>query len=593
MAYEFVDPPRGLSYAAPAIDFGIIGDLPKTYRDAQKARREEDIATTFKGGLPIDPTTGQPDYAKAMAMLAAKGDIGAVSKLAGPQLDQSLIQRAGQISPLLGGASPAGGASAAPSNPAPMPAAPQSLPAPPVGPPARGGGDSAGSVVDIVAARLPQDSQATGAVIANIARAAGVDPNAPLTPEQSAKVTRMVEGYAARTGAARPPTAPAQPVAATPADTVGARFPAMGGAGGPSGLAQIVPGGGSPEAPRVAEGPAPSPNAAQVRGVQGQPQGPIFPQVPLPPGYKPGQEQEAIMAMRREAVQRAAKGARPEEVNQLAGWADKIEASLQPLKVGPNDTYLDRRTGQPIYQGASSLLDPETITFMAEQYRAGDTSVLQNLGRGAQGAQNIVRLREEGARQNKAMGVGGADQANRNAEFFGVNAGQRTLGTRSANIELAATEFKQVLPIVSKASLAVDRTNYPTLNSVFQAVAQGTGDTKIVAFASGVNTLINLYARAISPTGVPTVSDKDHAREILDKAWSQGQFDAATGMMAQEIDAALNSPEKVRDDMRKRFLGGQGGAQAAPREPASQSGDTAAGVGRWEGGPGGRLRPAQ
>src|ERR1051326_5679264 len=166
MAYEFVDPPRGLSYAAPAIDFGIIGDLPKTYRDAQKARREEDIATTFKGGLPIDPTTGQPDYAKAMAMLAAKGDIGAVSKLAGPQLDQSLIQRAGQISPLLGGASPAGGASAAPSNPAPMPAAPQSLPAPPVGPPARGGGGSGGGAVGIRGGALSPGQPATAAGVA-------------------------------------------------------------------------------------------------------------------------------------------------------------------------------------------------------------------------------------------------------------------------------------------------------------------------------------------------------------------------------------------------------------------------------------------
>lgn len=236
-----------------------------------------------------------------------------------------------------------------------------------------------------------------------------------------------------------------------------------------------------------------------------------------------------------------------------------------PKVVGAS--LVNPKTGEVIYTSTDSLLDPETLKFMAEQYRAGDTSVLTNLGRGAQGAQNIVRLRQEIQKQNAGMGLGGGDQAVRNAEYFGTKAGQRTLGTKQANIELAATEFQQVVPVVQEASKAVDRTKYPDINRLLQMAREKTGDPNIVAFGGGINTLINLYSRAISPTGVPTVSDKDHAREILNKAWSQGQFDAAVGMMQKEIDAALTSPEKVRDEMRKRFISGTKGNK--PSEPAS------------------------
>lgn len=238
----------------------------------------------------------------------------------------------------------------------------------------------------------------------------------------------------------------------------------------------------------------------------------------------------------------------------------------RPIPGGPADpTYIGSVTGakekaKVEAEGPGATFDDETISEMAKQARAGDTSVFTNIGRGAQGPQNLVRLRQEIVRQNKEAGTSGSEQALRNAEFFGVKAGQRTIGTKGANIEMAATEFNQVLPVVQEASKAVSRTNYPDLNKIIQAAQEKTGDPNIVKFGGGVNTLVNLYARAISPTGNPTVSDKEHAREILSRSWSNGQFDAAVGMMQQEIKAALSSPEQVRDEMRSRFLRGQGAA---------------------------------
>lgn len=257
----------------------------------------------------------------------------------------------------------------------------------------------------------------------------------------------------------------------------------------------------------------------------------------------------------------------PPEIAAAASMNPSILSAVAPrylgeqFKVVPFGGTAINQKGQVVFQndaGGSFTLDQPTLSAMAHQYRAGDTTVMQNLGRGVQGAQNIVLLRKEIARQNAEEGTSGEGQAIKNAEFFGVKAGQRTLGNRQANIEIAGTELKQVIPVVMAASDAVDRTNYPDLNKVIQAWQRGTGDPNIVKLGGGVNTLINLYSRAISPTGVPTVSDKDHAREILSQAWSKGQFGAAVQMMQQEVDAALTSPGVVRGAMRERFIQGQG-----------------------------------
>lgn len=240
------------------------------------------------------------------------------------------------------------------------------------------------------------------------------------------------------------------------------------------------------------------------------------------------------------------------------------EGLNKPIPLPWGGGLADRKGNVILDPSSGGLLDDKTIETMANQYISGDTSVLTNLGRGRQGAENIVKLRAKIGEINAARGETGSEQAMRNAEMFGVKSAARTVATKGANIDLAATEFNQVLPVVVQASNSVSRKNYPDLNRIIQAYNEKTGDPNIVAFGGAVNTLVNIYARAISPQGIGTVSDKEHAREILQKAWSQGQFDAAVGMMKQEIDAALASPAKVREEQRRRFLGGQPGQQKVP-----------------------------
>jgi hypothetical protein len=113
------------------------------------------------------------------------------------------------------------------------------------------------------------------------------------------------------------------------------------------------------------------------------------------------------------------------------------------------------------------------------------------------------------------------------ARFGGEKAGQRTLGTRTANIEMAATEAASLADLAKQASAKVDRTHYKAFNDVMQAGQRATSSPELRAFTASNTSLINAYARAINPQGVGTVADKEHAREMLSTAFSKGDYEAA------------------------------------------------------------------
>jgi hypothetical protein len=203
----------------------------------------------------------------------------------------------------------------------------------------------------------------------------------------------------------------------------------------------------------------------------------------------------------------------------------------------------------------SAVLDPGTMSMMAEQYLAGDKSVLQNLGRGAQGSGNIVKQRAEIAKQARASGMTGRDIAAQMADFSGILAGERAAGTRMANIESAVSEAQRVIPLALAASEALPRSGFVPVDKAIQAYQSGTNNVALRRFAAANQTLVNVYARAISPTGVPTVSGQDHARELLSTAFDQPSYKAVIGQMQQEIAAARNAPHDVRAGLHSAIAG--------------------------------------
>jgi hypothetical protein len=219
---------------------------------------------------------------------------------------------------------------------------------------------------------------------------------------------------------------------------------------------------------------------------------------------------------------------------------------------------------------AEGKFSEEDATALAEQYLAGDKSVMTGLGRGAQGAQNIILVRHAIAREAKAQGLAPADIAARLAEYTGYVAEQRSLGTRSANIETASTEAYKMIDIAKTASKDVPRGGFLPWNKLVRGGDVVTQDPQYAKFAAATLAVVNTWARAISPSGVPTVADKEHANAVLNTAQSQEAYDAVLDQFKTEIAAALNAPADVKQALHDRFVGqaGGGGPKTAT-EPAA------------------------
>ena len=138
-------------------------------------------------------------------------------------------------------------------------------------------------------------------------------------------------------------------------------------------------------------------------------------------------------------------------------------------------------------------------------------------------------------------------------------AGARTLGTTAANQASAGEEAGVMIPIARQYANLVNSGEFKSLNALGNFADKQTGDKNIVRLNTALNSLINSYARAINPKGIPTVSDKNHAREVLDAALSKGQLNSALDVMEQEIAAARAGTEAARTSV----IGGKPAAAPA------------------------------
>lgn len=237
---------------------------------------------------------------------------------------------------------------------------------------------------------------------------------------------------------------------------------------------------------------------------------------------------------------------------------DELSLMKKELEKDPNNKDLQRniKYHEDELKKLEQLEFPdEVLTMLARQALAGDTSVFTNVGRGVQGPNNLVRLRTKMNEIMKANGMSAEDIAAKNAEFFGIKAGERTLGTRGTNIELASQEFLNIVPIAKGASEKVSRSKLLPFGKVQIMFDENVNDPDLAEFAAANNGIINTYARAISPTGVPTVSDKMHARKIISEAKNKESYNRAIETLEREIEAAKASPKQVRESIRGEITG--------------------------------------
>lgn len=157
----------------------------------------------------------------------------------------------------------------------------------------------------------------------------------------------------------------------------------------------------------------------------------------------------------------------------------------------------------------------------------------------------------------------------------GATAVERSLATQTAKMSTAANEASKMVDIVRTYSDKVDRTEFPTINSITNAVSKGTGGKEIVQLNTSINALVNSYARAISPTGQPTVSDKNHAREVINSAYSTGQIGAILDVMQQEMSIAREAAGTASTELKaaRETARGRGAETQASKNPHANKTD--------------------
>ena len=245
------------------------------------------------------------------------------------------------------------------------------------------------------------------------------------------------------------------------------------------------------------------------------------------------------------------------------------QAQNKPM-VLPFGSGLVDRSGNVLREPTTDgLLDSDTITAMAHQLKAGDTSVLTNLGRGAQGAQNVIAVRKKVAELNAAEGRTGADQANTNAVYGGVKAGERTKGTREAGLDIILKATEAAIPAALEASDNVERYagKFVPLNQIIQKGQVMTSDANLRKFGMANLQLAEHWARAMNPTGVMRESDRDMALSYLSTADTKDTYRQVVNQLKMQI-------QREKDAIKGSHAGSSAAAPPPPPVP-SQGGQTA------------------
>lgn len=284
-------------------------------------------------------------------------------------------------------------------------------------------------------------------------------------------------------------------------------------------------------------------------------------------------QQRLAEAQRHNSVAEARQQAAIDGSRVPAGYERDPESGvLRPITGGPADPEQVRAVARA-RQNSEVSIDAHTLTDMADQYLAGDKSVFQNLGRGAQGSANIVALRQRVAERAREANLSPDQIATKMADFAGRTAAMRTLGTRGVNVEYAANTALRAIDLADEAIDKLPRTQFVPLNKLRQLYDSNTSSPAQAAAYAATNTLVNEYARVASGgSSTATEGMRQHAREMLNTAMDQRAFKAVTQMMRREIASA----KAAYEDTRKEFLDDKRHAPAtggtAPRAAAPAQG---------------------
>lgn len=159
---------------------------------------------------------------------------------------------------------------------------------------------------------------------------------------------------------------------------------------------------------------------------------------------------------------------------------------------------------------------------------------------------NINRgiIANEITRYAQSKNMSGADIAGKIAQFHENLAAATTTGHIAGATAQGAQEIQQFVPVINDLSQKIDRTQFPTLNSIELAVRKGTGDPQVVAFNSYIQSAKNAYALVMTRGGRSTDAARHRADELLSPNLSVDQV--ATALQAMSLEASIAQTSATR-----------------------------------------------
>lgn len=314
-------------------------------------------------------------------------------------------------------------------------------------------------------------------------------------------------------------------------------------------------------------------------GLQQQNQNAIYQALlPMEQDGRLAKGQAAILALNPPLAQEMLKpqvlapGAKLDSGIGLGGGQGQQQGGGQAPQGPPGTTPNPTQAVSP-HQNTNGMLDNDTLDMLAKQYNLGDDSSIKNAGMGAIGQINKAEVMKRAAAQAKEAGLTAEERAGRIARYPAYRQGIENLTKIQTNMGTAGIEFQKLYPQFEAAVQKIG--NYPggqipSVRALEQWVRTHSGDPNAVAIGSYLNTLANVYGRAISTRpGGPTVSDKEHFRAVLDRNWNPAQIGAAGIALNNEIKAAHDSVPLMAARLKVQF----GLADKAPADMIAQAKD--------------------
>lgn len=184
--------------------------------------------------------------------------------------------------------------------------------------------------------------------------------------------------------------------------------------------------------------------------------------------------------------------------------------------------------------GDAASIDDKTAKLLAERVLMGDTKALTGLGRGAQGAANILKIHKLASDIAEEKGLDAKGILSNVAQQAGLVSSARALGTKETHFGVAEKAMEESLPLAQAASDAVPRSDWIHLNKLVQMGQTEHSNPLLKRFLIATDTAAKDYARTINPTGALRESDIEYARKILSTADGPESYTAALDQLRME-----------------------------------------------------------